>query len=52
MMKMSGYIPIYIPSYLFGEIGAIGLVSYFIINFFHKRLVYGIEMAAALKNKE
>lgn len=52
LMKLSGYIPIYIPAYLFVEVVVIGMVSYFIINFFHKKKVYRIEMAAALKNKE
>lgn len=52
LMKISGYIPIYIPVYLFVEIVVIGMASYFIINFFHKKKVDRIEMADALKNKE
>ena len=51
-MKISGYIPIYIPVYLFVEIVVIGMASYFIINFFHKKKVDRIEMADALKNRE
>lgn len=50
--KTSGYIPIYIPSYLFALTVFIGMVSYFVINFFHKKKVYSIDMAAALKNRE
>lgn len=52
LIKMSGYIPVYIPMYIFAEVIAIGLATYFIINFFHKKKVYRIEMAAALKNRE
>jgi putative ABC transport system permease protein len=52
LIKISGYIPIYVPIYLFAEIVVIGLVSYFIINFFQKKKVFSIDMAAALKNKE
>lgn len=52
LMKISGYIPIYIPEYLYVEIVAIGMLSYFIINFFHKKKVDRIEMADALKNRE
>ena len=52
LMKISGYIPIYIPVYLFVEIIVIGMASYFIINFFHKKKVDRIKMADALKNRE
>ena len=52
MMKLSGYLPVYIPMYLYAEIVAIGMMSYFVINFFHIRRISKIEMAAALKNKE
>lgn len=52
LMKVSGYIPIYIPIYLFVEIVAIGMASYFIINFYHKKRVDRIEMAEALKYRE
>lgn len=52
MVKISGYIPIYVPVYLFIEIVVIGMASYFIINFFHKKKVDRIEMADALKNRE
>lgn len=52
LMKISGYIPIYIPVYLFAQIIVIGMASYFIINFFHKKRVNRIEMVDALKNRE
>jgi putative ABC transport system permease protein len=52
LMKISGYIPIYIPVYLYAQIVVIGMASYFIINFFHKKKVDRIKMADALKNRE
>lgn len=52
LMKVSGYVPIYIPLYLFAEIVVIGVVSYSFINFFHTKKVDRIEMAEALKNRE
>ena len=52
LVKISGYIPVYIPTYLYVEIVVIGMVSYFIINFFHKKKVNRIDMAEALKNRE
>ena len=52
LMKLSGYLPVYIPMYLYPAIVAIGMASYFIINFFHVKRVNRIEMSAALKNRE
>lgn len=52
LTKISGYIPVYIPMYLYLEVILIGMVTYFIINFFHKKKVDKVEMAAALKNRE
>lgn len=52
LVMTSGYIPFYIPSYLYAQLVATGLISYFIINFFHKKKVYKIDMAAALKNRD
>jgi putative ABC transport system permease protein len=52
LMKISGYIPIYIPAYLYAWVVVTGMASYFIINFFHKKKVDRIEMADALKNRE
>jgi len=51
-MKLSGYLPVYIPMYLYPEIVAIGMASYFIINFIHVRRINKIELSAALKNRE
>lgn len=52
LIKISGYIPIYIPAYLYVWIVVIGMASYFIINYFHKKKVSQIEMADSLKNRE
>jgi len=52
MMKVSGYLPIYIPWYLYLEIVAAGLLSYFLINFFHVKRIKKIKLTAALKNRE
>ena len=52
LAKMTGYIPIYIPVYLFTEIVVVGMISYFIINFFHKKKVERIKMSDALKIRE
>lgn len=51
-MKLSGYLPVYIPMYLYAEIVAIGMASYFTINFFHMRRINKIQLSAALKNRE
>ena len=52
LTKISGYIPVYIPTYLYAEIVFMGMCSYFVINFFHKKKVSRIEMTDALKNRE
>lgn len=52
LMKISGYLPIYIPYYLYVEVVAIGIASYFIINFFHVKKINKIQMTDALKNRE
>jgi putative ABC transport system permease protein len=51
-MKLSGYLPVYIPAYLYAEIVAIGMAAYFIINFIHVRRINKIQLSAALKNRE
>lgn len=51
-LDMNSYLTIYIPWYVFGEILAIGVVSYFIINALHVRHIDRIDMAEALKDKE
>jgi len=51
-MKLSGYLPVYIPMYLYAEIVASGMASYFVINFIHVRRINKIELSAALKNRE
>ncbi len=52
LIKISGYIPIYIPGYLYVWIVVIGMASYFIINYFHKKKVSQIEIADSLINRE
>lgn len=52
LMLISGYIPIYIPAYLYVWVVMTGGVSYFIINFFHKKKIGKIRVSDALKNRE
>ncbi len=52
LIKISGYIPIYVPTYLYLKIVLIGLISYFAINYLHVKRINRIEMSDALKNKE
>ena len=47
-----GYLPVYLPLYLYPLIVAIGLASYLGINFLQLRRINQIPLAAALKNRE
>ncbi|WP_026394046.1 hypothetical protein [Acetobacterium malicum] len=51
-MKLSGYLPVYLPLYLYPLIVAIGMASYLGINFLQLRRINQIPLAAALKNHE
>ena len=51
-LKLSGYLPVYLPLYLYPLIVAIGLASYLGINFLQLRRINQIPLAAALKNRE
>lgn len=52
MTKVSGYLPAYISKPLYALMIVIGMGTYFILNFIHIRRINGIEMSAALKNRE
>ena len=49
---VEGYIPFYLPAWVYVAIIAIGIVSYFAINALHLRKVKRIPMSEALKNRE
>lgn len=52
LSKVEGYIPFYLPAWLYISIIVIGIVSYFAINTLHVRKIRRISMAEALKNRE
>ena len=49
---IEGYIPFYLPMWLYVSIIGIGIVAYFAINALHIRKVRKISMSEALKNRE
>ena len=49
---VEGYIPFYLPAWVYVAIVMIGILSYFVINAFHLRKVKKIPMSEALKNRE
>lgn len=51
-LKIEGYLPFYLPSYVYFEIVGIGLISYLVINFLHVRKVNNIDLSLALKERE
>lgn len=50
--SMSGYVEFYISPSIYAMVVIIGLVSYFVINFFHMRRINKISMQQALKVTE
>lgn len=50
--KVNGYMEIWIPTYLFAAIVAVGIATYLLINSLHVRRINKISMAEALKNRE
>ncbi len=50
--KMGGYIEFYIPWYIYLQIIAAGIISYFVINGIHRKRVTKIPMNLALKSRE
>lgn len=50
--KVNGYMEIWVPSYLFVAIVAVGIVTYLLINMLHVKRINKISMAEALKNRE
>lgn len=49
---VEGYIPFYLPMWVYAAIIGIGIVAYFVINGLHVRKIKGIHMSEALKNRE
>ncbi len=49
---IEGYIPFYLPIWLYGAIIGIGIVVYFAVNTLHVRKIRRIHMSEALKNRE
>ena len=49
---IEGYIPFYLPAWVYITIITIGIVAYFAINALHLRKVKRIPMSEALKNRE
>lgn len=49
---VEGYIPFYLPMWLYVTIISIGIVAYFAINGLHVRKIKRISMSEALKNRE
>lgn len=49
---IEGYVPLYMPSWVYVFVTAVGIGTYFIINFFHVQKVRHIPMSYALKTRE
>ena len=49
---VEGYIPFYLPAWVYIAIIVIGIVAYFTVNTLHVRKVKNIPMSEALKNRE
>lgn len=49
---IEGYMPFYLPGYIYAEIIGIGIAAYFLINLIHMRNIRKIPMSEALKNRE
>lgn len=49
---IEGYVPFYMPTWVYIFITIVGIGAYFIINFFHVRKVRRIPMIDALKSRE
>ena len=47
-----GYVPFYLPPWVYLFIAVVGIGVYYVINFFHVRNVRRIPMSDALKNRE
>lgn len=49
---IEGYVPFYMPAWVYVVIVVVGIGAYFIINFFHVQKVNRIHMSDALKSRE
>ena len=49
---IEGYVPFYLPAWVYVFIAVVGIGAYFVINSFHVRKVQRIPMSDALKNRE
>ncbi|MGN0368840.1 MAG: ABC transporter permease [Wujia sp.] len=49
---IEGYVPFYLPPWVYLFIAVVGIGAYYVINFFHVRKVRRIPMNDALKNRE
>lgn len=49
---IEGYVPFYLPAWVYVFIAVVGIGAYFVINSFHVRKVQKIPMSDALKNRE
>lgn len=49
---VEGYMPFYLPAWVYAALIITGVVAYFVINAFHVRKVKSIPMSEALKNRE
>ena len=49
---IEGYVPFYLPPWVYLFIAVVGIGAYYVINFFHVRKVRRIPMSDALKNRE
>ena len=47
-----GYVPFYLPPWVYLFIAVVGIGAYYVINFFQVRNVRRISMSDALKNRE
>lgn len=52
LMKVAGYLDLYIAPVTYAEIVTIGIVTYLVINTFHIRKVRKIDLSLALKSRE
>lgn len=52
LLKVNGYLEVFVPWYLYIASIIVGIVSYIAINYLHMRDVNKIKMSEALKNRE
>ena len=52
MMRIAGYIEIYIPTYLYVMIFTVGLITYFVVNWLLNKQIQRIDLGKSLKETE